>query len=377
MRSRRRTWTTGIAAVAALAAAALVPGCSAWRAGRVFRDALGPPEALASDVVEREERAPRGPESLRVRLTLPAREDGPWPAILLVHGAAQGGPDDPRMVGLARALAAHGFAAASLDLPGLAAFRIDGEDPARIAAAAAWLADRRELAADGRVALAGISVGGSYSLLAADDPALAGRLTAVLAFGAYADLEALLLGWMTTSSRGTAELLDPHTEGRRLVLLGNVGRLVPADEERVVAAALRALAAGGATPAAPEGLSGASRRVLRAAASEDPLTPDDARALLAPFADDARRLSPSRATSPLRAPVFLLHAEGDPVVPSADAETLGAALRARGAETDVDVSVHVTDLFGHVEARGGGAPSFFEAWPLLRFVGRFLDAAGE
>lgn len=359
-------------AVVALAAAAVVPGCSALRAGAVLRDALGPPEALAEDVVERDERAPHGAGSLRVRLAVPADDEGPWPAILLVHGAAAGGPDDPRMVAFARSLAAHGFAVGSLDLDGLAEFRIDAEDPARVAAAASWLAGRADVARGGRIALGGISVGGAYALLAAEDPALEGRLTAVLAFGAYADLEALLLGWMTTSVPASPGMLDPHAEGRRLVLLGNLGRLVPEAERDAVAAGIRA-AIRGAPPERRSALSEESVRVLDAAESTGPLEPARARALLAPFAEDLAALSPARSGSGPRAPVFLLHAEGDPVVPSADAGILGAALDRRGAE----VEVHVTDLFGHVDARGGEAPSIFVAWPLLRFVGRFLDAAAE
>ena len=373
MKFRRRTWAIVGAVVLAAAVAVIGPGCSALRAGHVLGDALGPASALAGRVVESEERAPHRGTSVRVRLAVPADGGaGPWPAILLVHGAAQGGPDDARMVALQRSLAANGFAAGSIDLAGLAEFRMDAEDPARVASAAAWLASRADVAEDGRVALLGISVGGAYTLLAAADPALDGKVPAVLAFGSYADLEALLLTWMTTASAGAEGMLDPHTEGRRLVLVGNVDRLVPAEERDAVAAAIRATIDGRPVPRTT-GLSPAAERVVRAAESSRPLGRADAEALLASMSADLRSLSPSHAASVPRARVFLLHATNDPVVPASQLEVLRDELASRG----VDVEAHLTDLFGHVDATDGESPGFFEAWPLLSFVGGFLDAAED
>ena len=167
-------------------------------------------------------------------------------------------------------------------------------------------------------------------------------------------------------------MLDPHTEGRRRVLLGNVARLAPEAEVPRVADAIRAAGTARA-PAPTEGLSAGSLRVVRAAESEEPLPADEAAALLQPLRADVRALSPSRSARPLASRVFLLHADADPIVPAADAEALAAAIRARGTE----VEVHVTDLFGHVNTQDGEAPGLLVAWPLLRFVGRFLDAAED
>jgi dienelactone hydrolase len=369
-RRRRRRIAVAAAALAAVVVLLAAPACSALRAGAVLRDALQPMPEVETKVREYEGFADGpGAAAVRIRMAVPRERDGPWPACLLVHGAVDAGPDDPRLVAMARSLAAHGWAVGSVELAALERFRLDAEDPRRVAAAARWLADRADTARDGRVALAGISVGGSYAILAAEEPDLRGRVPAILAFGAYSDLEALLLHWMTTRADAPPGMLDPSTEGRRAVLLGNVDRLVPAAEAETARGALRDLLAG-RPRAVPEGLSEATRRVLRAAGSAEPLSPDEAHALLAQFAGDLARLSPGRAAAP-PTPVWLLHADADPVVPASDAATLAGALGSRGAE----VEVHVTDLFGHVDARDGGSPSFLRAWPLLRFLGAFLDAA--
>ena len=110
------------------------------------------------------------------------------------------------------------------DLANLRRYRVDSADPDRIAALAV------RLGGDGPLSLAGISIGGSYALVAAARPELAGRLECVFAFGAYADLEQVLRGWML-EPRAARELYDPLVEGRRLVMRGNVDRLVPRADE--------------------------------------------------------------------------------------------------------------------------------------------------
>jgi acetyl esterase/lipase len=369
----RRTRVLLLAALCAavLACGLALAGCSTIRAGRILRDAVGPAAALEAEVSESEENVPCGAQRLRVRIVRPRDAQGPLPAFLLVHGAAQGGPDDPRMVAFARALAVRGATVACLELPALMRLRIDAADPGRIVSAATWLAERADLSQDGRTALIGVSVGGSYAIRAACDPTLAGRVAAVLAFGAYSDLEALLVRWMTESGRAAPGLHDPFKEGRRLVLLGNVDRLVPPGERGLAERRIRALLDGKPILSTPR-VSDETARVIAAAESEAPIRRDAADALLVAIRDDMASLSPVRAQAVPAAPVFLLHADSDPVVPTSDASAIRDALAARGA----DVRLHVTDLFGHVDPADDGGPGIVRAWPLMRFVAAFLDAAG-
>ena len=88
--------------------------------------------------------------------------------------------------------------------------------------------------------------------------------------------------------------------------------------------------------------------------------------------DDLARLSPVRRKAVPRVPIYLLHGEGDPVVPVADLDRLARYLRARGAS----VSTHRTDLFSHVGRAPGETPSIFRAWPMLSFVADAMGDAG-
>src|SRR5687767_11960223 len=175
-----------------LTALVLLAGCGTVRAASLLQDALEPPQTFATEVAESEEIVPTREGGVRLRIVRPARTAEPLPAFLLCHGAHEDGAEQPQLVALARALAVHGAMAAVVDLPPLRQFRMDTEDPRRIAGVARWLAARTDLVRDGRVALLGISVGGAYALIAAGDPDLAGRVSCVVAFGAYPDIGELL-----------------------------------------------------------------------------------------------------------------------------------------------------------------------------------------
>jgi len=368
-RAHRRAGTVACVLALGLALFMSVSGCGALRAGRVLADALTPPPDLHHAVEETDVEVRRDEDVLGMTVYRPTDAEGPLPAVLVVHGAVERGARDSRMVALARSLAAHGATVAAPDLPALGVLRIDDEDRRRLADAALWLADRDDLAEDGRVAVLGISVGGSYGLLAAADPRLRDRVSAVLAFGAYDDLRALLLRWMTEPSP-QPELFDPFTEGRRRVLLGNVARLVDPTDRAAVERELRALLRGGVSRDLLPDAAESARRVVSVARSTTAVDPDTAARLLAPLADELRALSPIPWTGPLPAPVYLLHGDADPVVPVASGRALAAALEA----AEGSVSFFATGAFGHVTA--GESPSLFELWPLLSFLGDFLEDAG-
>jgi dienelactone hydrolase len=303
---------------------------------------------------------------VEVLIFAPRGVAGPRPAVALVHGAVDAGVHDERLLRFARAIAARGAVVVAPHLPSLAAFRMDPLDPGRIADIGRWVAAESGEAEDGRVSFAGGSVGGSYSILAADDPAVRDRTRAVLAFGAYADLDALLERWMTGRAERVPGMFDPLAEGRRLVPLGNVESLVPAAEVAEVRRRIGAIA----RDETPSGLalSAQAAEVVDVAASREPLDAGDARRLLDRLGSVPVALSPAPAAAP-SARVYLLHGTADPVVPASDLDSLASSLRSRG----VAVETHRTDLFEHMDTQGPAG--FFAAWPLLRFFGGFLDDA--
>jgi len=359
--------------VVLVAAVAFVLGsCRTIRAGLMIRDAFKPAAELAPLVDETRMVVRSGGQDVPVRIYRPKDTDGPLPGLVLIHGAVTGGAEDSRLVALARAMAIRGGTVATPDLASLRRFRLDPADPVRIAAVARVLADRSDLVSDGRVAFVGISVGGSYGLLAALDRRLEGRVSTILTFGAYADLTELLRRWMIDPTPDVPELLDPQTYGRRLVLRGNLDILVPAGERAAVGDIIDRLLSGRHGTIVPGELSPAAERVAKVAISEGPVEPAVVATLLAPLVPDVRELSPVHRPTVPRVPVYLLHGERDPVVPVGDLAKLAGFFGPRG----VDVSTHRTDVFSHVGRTGEGTPSLFRAWPLLSFLADAMADAG-
>lgn len=114
--------------------------------------------------------------------------DPPWPAVVFVNGATRLGRLHPDVQKLARGLARTGFVVYVPDLPGL---RL-GEITERTVRATVAVADAAARSADSRgdrLGFVSVSVGTSLALLAAEDPRLAGRVTAVCGIAPYARLK--------------------------------------------------------------------------------------------------------------------------------------------------------------------------------------------
>ena len=364
--SPRPSRRLGLLLLLALAGAWLAStGCRAVAAARLLRDAQRPSHELAGRVEEREVLV----DGLAARSYRPRGHAGALPGLLLCHGAVDSGPYDPRLVALARAFALRGLHVVCPDLPALRAFRADPAEVDLLVRIAESMARDGEHVEPDDLALVGISIGGSYCLVAAARPELAERVGTVFAFGGYDDLERLVRSWMVDPSPGVPELHDPLVEGRRRVLLGNLDGLAAPADRPALRAALRALLTG-APPPETTGLSPAGSRVLDCALSTEPIAPALADAVLAPMGPTLRALAPGRDGRAPRARVFLLHGEGDRIVPPSDADALRATLEALGTR----VRVHVTGVFAHVAA--GDSPSLWSSWTLVWFVGDFLAAAG-
>jgi fermentation-respiration switch protein FrsA (DUF1100 family) len=219
------------------------------------------------------------------------------PGLVLVHGIAPRGKDDPQLREAAALLARAGWAVAVPTVGGLTRLRLRPEDASAVAAAI------RALAAEGYrpVAVLGVSLGSSPALLAAGDPEVAPSVSAVLALGGYASaLE--LLRYTLTGSYALGE-----ARGRRPIDEDAIARFAAANAELV---------------------DGAGRRLVD---NRDPAAVDRLAAELPP---ETRRLldalSPERAVGRLTAPLFLVHGRDDPAVPFTESLRLDRAARAAG-----------------------------------------------
>lgn len=132
----------------------------------------------------------------------------PWPALVFMNGATPDGRSHPVVQRLGVALARAGIGVFIPDLPGVAGGELSPRTLAcsvAVAEAAAGSADT----ADGRIALAGVSIGGTLALLAAADPRLQNRISVVACVAPFGDL-AEVMRLATTGTHRDGERLGHH-----------------------------------------------------------------------------------------------------------------------------------------------------------------------
>jgi hypothetical protein len=333
------------------------------------------------------------------RLYVPDRQ--PRRMVLLVSGLHPAGIDEPRLVWVARQLAASGLAVLTPDIPELSRLEIAPAITDEIEAAALWLSALSTTpgatAGDGRVGLMGVGFSGGLSVVAAGRPALKDRIAYVLSLGGHDDLPRVMrylcigsearppgqvrLTLNATKKEAADQLFvrPPHDYAVAVVLLGVAERVVP---PRQVAA-----------------LRGAVRRFLLASTLDrvDSLRAEGEFAALRTFARTlpepsatllrhvnnrdvvhlgvrllpyvhvyagAPELSPSRSPKPT-APVFLLHDVNDNVIPPIESEYLADGLRGRAP-----VRLLVTERI--TQADVGQSPRAGDVWRLAGFWGDLL-----
>lgn len=322
----------------------------------------------------------RGP--IRARLYEPARR--PRRTVLLVSGLHPAGINEPRLVSLARQLAASGLAVVTPDLPELSRFEIAPTLTDEIEQSALWLANRSELSGGRRIGLLGISFSGGLAIVAAGRADLERRVAYTFAYGGYDDLPRVLRYLCTGGEPSLrpgepAAVPPPHDYGVAVVLLNVADRLVPADQVGPLRDMVRrylwasALDSVDHADAAPEfaALRDVAARLPEPSATLLRLVDDrdvvDLGRRLLPVVDELGRapaLSVSRSPKPT-APVFLLHGTDDNVIPPEESEFL-----ARDLAGQTPVRLLLSDAVSHAEAdRPLGALS---VWRLASFWGDLL-----
>ena len=297
----------------------------------------------------------------------------PWPALVFMNGATPDGRAHPMVLRLALALARTGHLVLIPDLPGVAGGELS---PATLATATAFTkaaADMPE-AAHGRVALAGVSVGGSLALLAAADPAVAERVSVVVCVAPYTDLAKVMLLATTGTYRENGEFVPYAVPPYLAVGLARslVAMLPPTAWTARLLEELRGLDPESA--GALEFREGAFGAISEEAvtlygllANHDPARFDELFAALpAEVQATCADLSPLHVAARLRAPVEIATAPRDRYFPVAESQALVAAAS--------DVRLTVTSLLAHATPRL--SPRYLsELRHLNGFFVRALDAA--
>ncbi len=311
--------------------------------------------------------------SRTARLYLPA--DVRTRPLLLTGGVHALGIDEPRLVAFAEQLAHTGTPVVTPSLPDLKEYLVtprltdDIEDAAVAVLASAAVPQAR----DGRIGLLGISFAGGLSVIAAGRPSLRDRVAFVFSMGGHSRLPPVMR-YLCTGIQPDGRPHPPHDYGSVILLTNIADDVVPAAQVQPLRAAVHQFLHASHVDMFDKPQ--AVREFEQARALEATLPPE-ARALmhlvntrdvaglgrrLLPYLDrwgQEDALSPVQSPAP-KAPVFVMHAQGDDVIPDSEAQALGNYLRSQGTP----VRVHVTPMLDHAEVKR--APGVGELIALVR-----------
>ena len=312
----------GLAAAGLLAAQARVAGGLVAAgdppfAGWVLRRAAGTPRAEGTALA-----------GVPASLVRPGRGRGAWPAVVLFPGVTRRGRFHPALQRLAHGLAATGHLAAIVEPPGLCAGMLTPQLVAQARTALLEVADRPDVR-EGRVALLGVSAGGTTALLCAQEPGVANRISAVAVLAPCCDIEQAIRVVTTARVREGAQL-RPFASGElfRLVVARSLVACVPPGPGRdLLVAHLISLPEYGPDPLEAmrswpaDDVEEGVRAALSVLANRDPARFNDLYAALgAELRDALHALSAVEGAPRIEAPVEVVIARADKYIPRADAD---------------------------------------------------------
>lgn len=307
-------------------------------------------------------------------LPIPARIYRPHgradpPGLVLAHGVHYKGIGEPRLQRFARAIASAGVLVMTPELAELADYHID---PRTIDTIGESALDLRERVHRTTVGVMGLSFAGGLSMLAAAQPRYASAISLVVAVGAHDDLERVSHFFIEDKipevGGGTLEM-KAHDYGAVVLVYGYVDHFFPARDVPTAREALRAWLHedfDGARKKA-EAMSAEARAKMQLVFDhrEDVLGPEILD-VITEHAGAMKAVSPHGNLGGLRARVYLLHGEGDNVIPAAETRWLAADAPPGSVQNAL-----VSPALQHVELHG--EPKAKDEYDLVHFMAQVLD----
>jgi acetyl esterase/lipase len=157
----------------------------------------------------------------------------PWPTLLFVNGATPDGRAHPVVRRLALALGRSGFAVYIPELRGISCGELTPTTLASAIECARLIADSPETL-DGRLALSGVSIGGTLALLVAADETLGTRISLVAGIAPFTDLRKVVRLATTGVYRdGSTDIPYPTPPSLAAGLARSLAAMVPPNSDSI------------------------------------------------------------------------------------------------------------------------------------------------
>ena len=293
------------------------------------------------------------------------------PALIVLHGVHHLGIDEPRLEAFATSIASCGIRVLTPELPDIKDYHVDASSVRTIGESAKWFAGRTGKP----VGVVGLSFSGGLALVAASEPEYRDAFKFVLAVGSQDSMNRVAEYYRTgrdARPNGSVEELKPHPYGPLVLEYEYVEDFVPAQDVAAIRTVLRAhlyedTAAEKTTMEALTPAQQAEAKELMDTDSDktqDSLAASDQR-----HAGELAALSPHGRLETLTVPVYLLHGEGDNIIPSAETLWLAKELPPSSLK-----AVLVSPVISHIDFESS-EPTVLDEWRLIDFFARVMQAA--
>jgi dienelactone hydrolase len=307
------------------------------------------------------------------------------PGMVVIPGVHHLGVDEPRLQRFAGAISASGVVVMTPEVKELTDYRIEPKSIATIGAAATELSKRTLRKG---VGVMGLSFAGGLSLLAAANPETNANISFVVAVGAHDDIRHVARFFAKDEAiepNGNVVHMHAHPYGIMVLAYEHADDFFDKADVTNAEAAMRLWlwedkdAARSAEkkmnladqakfdllaePPQPP----ANSDPKSASFSEHPMA-NEILGVLTLYGQALDEVSPHGHLASIHVPVFLVHGEGDDVIPMTETEWLEQDVPAEQLQDAL-----ISPALHHVELHG--EPSAGEKWKLVHFMARVLDAA--